>query len=682
MPSTAASLGVTEPLDPAQSIEGGARYLSGLLHQFAGNTADALAAYNAGPGAVEQYGGVPPYPETQQYVAKVLGYAASYSQSGQDTGALPSTTPAVTGTTTATPAAARATTSRRSYEPNRPAADPHRSGWAGTDPPRGAPPGAPPEGPPFQSALETEWARTATAEGQQQSRSQDPSPTGGRTGERHGSVRSPPARLCAAQPPPFGSPRRGTPWRQTAAASPPCRRGTRSAVAHPAVNARATNVTPRRRGRDRAPPQKTRHQRSCRSLRHRPTAADDGAGEPRSRGDWKGRPPTPRAHAHDARDPRRAPPIGALTPTGARLDANPGSASAPGLAARPAACSAATPRSQPARPRRSPPILGDSTPGEGRQRLPDSATAPRGPTAGGDREFDAQAVRAPTRISTAGSAALGTATRALTTELWVPRPHPGGHRGADAGGGGVGRVGWRPPPARSAGAALGWQPSGASPGELGSGTDYGVGLQEAIEGLHGTIQLAARQGLAQARISLQPEELGEIRINLTQTAQGLLARVSAESPAAAQALAAAHAELRQSLSSLGINLTRLDIGHHDSRRPGRGRGRQRRRWQRRRRPRRRLLRAAPAPARSTAIAAPADSDAETDSLVAEEPAPPTTAPSRGAPRSTCSPEHRQTKPRSPNDRTTRPTARSPERPADTTNRKRTSTTKHESEATL
>lgn len=79
MPSTAASLGVAQPLDPAQSIEGGARYLSQMLHQFAGNTADALAAYNAGPGAVQQYGGVPPYPETQQYVAKVLGYAAAYS---------------------------------------------------------------------------------------------------------------------------------------------------------------------------------------------------------------------------------------------------------------------------------------------------------------------------------------------------------------------------------------------------------------------------------------------------------------------------------------------------------------------------------------------------------------------------------------------------------------------------
>jgi soluble lytic murein transglycosylase-like protein len=104
MPSTAASLGVAEPLDPAQSIEGGARYLSQLFHQFAGNTADALAAYNAGPGAVQQYGGVPPYSETQQYVTKVLGYAAAYSQSGvgespytyTDTTAPASTGPAAT----------------------------------------------------------------------------------------------------------------------------------------------------------------------------------------------------------------------------------------------------------------------------------------------------------------------------------------------------------------------------------------------------------------------------------------------------------------------------------------------------------------------------------------------------------------------------------------------------------
>jgi soluble lytic murein transglycosylase-like protein len=81
MPGTAASLGVTEPLNPAQSIEGGARYLGQLMHQFGGNVSDALAAYNAGPGAVQQYGGIPPYAETQQYVTKVLDNAAAYSQS-------------------------------------------------------------------------------------------------------------------------------------------------------------------------------------------------------------------------------------------------------------------------------------------------------------------------------------------------------------------------------------------------------------------------------------------------------------------------------------------------------------------------------------------------------------------------------------------------------------------------
>jgi len=81
MPGTASSLGVADPLNPAESIEGGARYLSQMISRFGGNTADALAAYNAGPGAVEQYRGIPPYAETQSYVTKVLGYAEAYRQS-------------------------------------------------------------------------------------------------------------------------------------------------------------------------------------------------------------------------------------------------------------------------------------------------------------------------------------------------------------------------------------------------------------------------------------------------------------------------------------------------------------------------------------------------------------------------------------------------------------------------
>jgi soluble lytic murein transglycosylase-like protein len=60
-----------------------------MMSRFGGNTADALAAYNAGPGAVQQYGGVPPYAETESYVEKVLGNAEAYRQSHPEiTGAL------------------------------------------------------------------------------------------------------------------------------------------------------------------------------------------------------------------------------------------------------------------------------------------------------------------------------------------------------------------------------------------------------------------------------------------------------------------------------------------------------------------------------------------------------------------------------------------------------------------
>ncbi len=72
MPETAASLGVTNLFDPKQNIEGGVRYLRKLLDYYNGDVTKALAGYNAGPGAVDQYDGIPPYQETQTYVNRVL----------------------------------------------------------------------------------------------------------------------------------------------------------------------------------------------------------------------------------------------------------------------------------------------------------------------------------------------------------------------------------------------------------------------------------------------------------------------------------------------------------------------------------------------------------------------------------------------------------------------------------
>jgi soluble lytic murein transglycosylase-like protein len=71
MPETALEYGVRDPFSPQQSIDGGARYMRALLRRYNGDRALSAAAYNAGVGAVSKYGGVPPYAETQAYVAKV-----------------------------------------------------------------------------------------------------------------------------------------------------------------------------------------------------------------------------------------------------------------------------------------------------------------------------------------------------------------------------------------------------------------------------------------------------------------------------------------------------------------------------------------------------------------------------------------------------------------------------------
>jgi soluble lytic murein transglycosylase-like protein len=96
MPGTASGLGVTNILDPVQNLNGGAKYLKQQLDAFGGDVTKALAAYNAGPGAVQRFGGVPPYAETQNYVRIVQANAAAYRAgttsipSSTATGALPS----------------------------------------------------------------------------------------------------------------------------------------------------------------------------------------------------------------------------------------------------------------------------------------------------------------------------------------------------------------------------------------------------------------------------------------------------------------------------------------------------------------------------------------------------------------------------------------------------------------
>jgi len=78
MPELAVEMGVTDPFDPRENIMAGSRYLSALIRDYDGDVEVALAAYNAGPGAVEVYGGIPPFGETQRYVRKVIDRAAAY----------------------------------------------------------------------------------------------------------------------------------------------------------------------------------------------------------------------------------------------------------------------------------------------------------------------------------------------------------------------------------------------------------------------------------------------------------------------------------------------------------------------------------------------------------------------------------------------------------------------------
>jgi soluble lytic murein transglycosylase-like protein len=80
MPATARELGVSDPFHPEQNITAGVRYLKSLLIRYDDNVELALAAYNAGPGNVEKYGDVPPFPETQRYVKKIASATSAQAE--------------------------------------------------------------------------------------------------------------------------------------------------------------------------------------------------------------------------------------------------------------------------------------------------------------------------------------------------------------------------------------------------------------------------------------------------------------------------------------------------------------------------------------------------------------------------------------------------------------------------
>jgi flagellar hook-length control protein FliK len=225
------------------------------------------------------------------------------------------------------------------------------------------------------------------------------------------------------------------------------------------------------------------------------------------------------------------------------------------------------------------PAPADSLPGDAEAVMPKSATGAAEPQ---QLESPAPAKGAkdggtPARASDGESHAPAPQPPSSTSETSTSGNAPAGHAalgivaarssketgGVQAPGVQAAQTGDQP---RDASVASPGQPSAGAEAPTGgqalgaSGARWAAPTQQQIEALRASVELATRDGRSQARISLEPEELGAVHIRLTQTAAGLVARVSAESAAGAQAIAAGQNDLRGLLGSLGVSLLHLDVG--------------------------------------------------------------------------------------------------------------------------
>jgi len=459
-----------------------------------------------------------------------------------------------------------------------------------------APPGGPPSGTPFEGALAEQLARTAPAEGQQQSQGEG----------RIAGVQSTPARRGAH------SHRAAAAGAQQAGAQQVSADPAPGAVADPQAQALAgaqviTDTPTRLANPAPLPASVLSAARSALTQALVPNSAGAGAGtgatsvasgEAVPAREASSEAPGAAALAGQGESSALVPAVArsAQTSTPSSDTAQDSALHATAPEAAPAARAAAAPSADAQAPASNGPLAGvgsgraDSSQGASTLQLATAAASPTAPSlrAGERLQGTAAAIAAagpnatstqvsdtpvarpgPGSASVAGSAAVvGLSPSSGAGGQQAPQRESEAHENARASVAGATRNGGAisstlPGEAAAPGEApLAGISSTAGEASSASQLPAGFQMQEMIDSIHATIELATRQGITQARIALEPEELGSVRIHLSQTADGLLARVTAETPAAAQALATGRSELHHSLSSLGVSLLRLDIGSY------------------------------------------------------------------------------------------------------------------------